>query len=765
MSSYIKTLKSVIAALVLSAVAPAAIAADTDSIVPTGFNALDYVLQRPAASRSFESKKFGDHMFLSVEGGATYLRSKTNSYRQSEIGYRAGVALGDWISPVYGWRVGASVGRHYSDYYNPFYAAASADFLLNFTGLLRGNTDRSRLEFIGAAGLELQALHRPGHTWLGFGGRIGLQMRVNVTPSTFFFIEPRLGIYSDNLDDNKTWHSYDMEGQIMAGFGYRMDQLRKWGKGVDNSDFLNERFSDNVFMGVTAGTAVFSNNPSSYSKSKLHRAFGGGFVGRWFAPHSAIRLQGQGGVMKFGSLRRRTLVADIDYMLNINTLLNGYDPDRKIELNVVAGASLAYANYQHQKLFPGLHGGVQGVWNITPQVGLFIEPQLRMFEKDIMGYDSQANHPLLMSQLNAGIILRNRPKRERDLGETLRIEYEQFENDHQFFVSAATGFMGRQRAFDNNWMVSLAFGGWYTPQSGFRVYGNASNNTRKFDPFKSVSVGADYMTDVLALLNGYDSERRFRVRGFLGLNAEFARYIKCYHPHNNNSKSHLHKHFGWGPSAALQLAYKFSDSFEFFVEPSAQVLSIANYRRKLTPQWRLQAGVTYLMGNNKRAEEDYTERPYTIGIAAGSGCISQGSLKNAPLSITADLGTWLNDVSGAQVSYHYLSTKPSKKTITVNTIGLDYMLNITALFNGGIRSSNFNLVGLVGPTIGWSNAEKAKVDIGLKTGLQGRWRLTDMLELTLTPNVITWDNDVYGRSCTHRYFVAAQIDAGLAVTF
>ncbi len=76
----------------------------------TSFNALDYLLQMPAKNEEFASKRFGDHLFLSGEGGITMLRSKDAWFRTSGVGLRAGVSVGDWFTPVHGARLGINVG-------------------------------------------------------------------------------------------------------------------------------------------------------------------------------------------------------------------------------------------------------------------------------------------------------------------------------------------------------------------------------------------------------------------------------------------------------------------------------------------------------------------------------------------------------------------------------------------------------------------------------------------------------------------------------
>lgn len=58
---------------------------------------------------------------------------------------------------------------------------------------------------------------------------MGMQTRFNFSPLTFFYLEPRIGIYSDGIDGIKTWMRYDWEASLMAGLGYRLlsDPVRR----------------------------------------------------------------------------------------------------------------------------------------------------------------------------------------------------------------------------------------------------------------------------------------------------------------------------------------------------------------------------------------------------------------------------------------------------------------------------------------------------------------------------------------------------------
>lgn len=194
------------------------------------FNGLDYTLQKPAKNERYAKKKFGDHLFISGEAGLILDRSAGSLFATPGLGLRAGLTVGDWFSPVHGMRVGLNAGLHNGlAGVNPYFVGLSADYLMNITSLLHKDNPVRMFELIGVAGGEYQLLYRTGN-WSHAGGfRLGMQTRFNFSPLTFFYLEPRIGIYSDGIDGIKTWMRYDWEASLMAGLGYRLlsDPVRR----------------------------------------------------------------------------------------------------------------------------------------------------------------------------------------------------------------------------------------------------------------------------------------------------------------------------------------------------------------------------------------------------------------------------------------------------------------------------------------------------------------------------------------------------------
>ena len=67
---------------------------ETVTVRDSTINALDYVLQRPAPARTFESKRFGDHLFLNAYAGPDWSRSNVGTLTGGQ--HRPG-GRGSWV--------------------------------------------------------------------------------------------------------------------------------------------------------------------------------------------------------------------------------------------------------------------------------------------------------------------------------------------------------------------------------------------------------------------------------------------------------------------------------------------------------------------------------------------------------------------------------------------------------------------------------------------------------------------------------------------
>jgi len=742
MKNLSKKLQTIISACALPVAAYAS--AGEPVAIDSTMNALDYVLQRPAPAEKFAHKRFGDRLFISVEAGPDWMRTNTNlTGASSKTGYRAGISIGDWVTPVHGWRLGISAGRHHGvDDTKPFFAGLSLDYMMNLSALLRKDNPSRRFELIGIMGLEGQMLHREGHRlWGAAGTRIGLQPRVYVTSSTYLYIEPRLGVYTDGLDDVKTWHRYDWNASVMVGLGYRMTGGR--GISVDNSLFDNNYFRDNLFMGFSGGIMSLGNNTSDIRHQT--GATGSLSIGKWFSAPAGLRLSLGGAELKERDKKLRYgAIADLDFMWNLNSSFVGYDPDSKIETNVVLGASALYRSGRGKKFFPGAHAGLQGIWKVTPSVGLYLEPNVRVFDNKLARSNSKVT---LMPGVNVGLVYRFNNTERYDAYKTT-FDYGKFLSSRRYFFDLLGGVMMRARGWNPNCVFALGFGKWFTPESAWRINGeyeyiSTDNN------YRSISLAADYMFSLSTLAGGFDSERAFDLDAFLGMTAGAANY------------NHGHNKLIWGPRAGLRGRIRVSSAVDIILEPQVQLLSIPNYTRRYNPEARLLAGVSYKIGRTRSERAagnapDYQFAPF-VSVAGGpmlySESISHPALRKVSWGFNAAVGGWFTGASGLQLGFAYdylpLGTRSNQE---IKTISLDYMLNLTNVFTGD-TDRRFEIIPMVGVGLGWGSCKNSKTSPAVEGGLRASYRLNSNLALTLTPMVTVWQPRINGTSSNSHHFV------------
>ena len=748
------------AALLLAPVQAMARLVERDSINyashDSTMNALDFVLQRPEPARTFPAKRFGDHLFLTLEGGPQWMRTSGGLMGIGHGGYRFGATIGDWVTPAHGWRVGFSGGRHWGiDRHRPFFGAVSADYLLNFTSLLKGDSPRRGFEIIGVMGAEFQLLHRGNNKlWGAAGARIGLQPRFYFTPSTYFYIEPRLGIYTDKLDNVRTWHRYDWNAQLMFGFGYRITD-RRFRRYVDNSLWVNELFRNNLFAGVSGSILTLGNNTDNIRHRLAPQ--GNVFVGKWFTPSSGVRVQlGAGAVKENKSPRRWNGMLDIDYVFNLNSAVNGYDPDRATDLNILLGVSGAYISGPGKNFFPGLNASMQGVLNVSRNVGLFVEPQMKVFRRSIMTHP--ANRMALMPSVSVGVVYRTRATRGYNNAMSV-LEDSLFAPARHMFFTFEGGIFQRSRGWNPSMALSAMVGSWFTPVSAWRV-GVDAENYQSRPPFRSVSFTADYMASLSSLSGGFDPERIFDLRAFAGMSAGLAYYNRNMH------------RLVWGPRIGLQAAFRLSDALDLVVEPQAAIVSAPKYRRRFNPEWRAMVGLSYKLGNrhsvdpsSRIIDTDESSRSY-LALSVAPGLFSEGLRgKNISFAFNAALGGWFSRLSGVQAYFDYdlaKKTGRNERRINIATIGLDYMFNITALSTGS-PSNKFNFIALLGPGVAWSNDGNGAA-AALHAGLQSRWTVAPGWELTLTPSLMGWTDGVM-KNAPHKLIGSASLQLGAAYSF
>lgn len=728
------------------------------------FNALDHVLQKGFGNEHFQNKKFGDRLFITADGGFTMMHTKDAVARLNKPKFQIGISVGDWLTPVHGVRLGINGGEYGSSIGNPKHYGISADYLMNFSALVRKDNPDRTVEVIGLAGCELQMVKKDGNWSVNPGFRIGIQTRFNVSRSTFLYIEPRIGIYTDNIDAAESFLGYDYQASLMVGLGYRLNGGRGY-RTSNSTPFHNEHFVENLFYGFSAGATTFAYHDADHILSHMGPV-GSAFVGKQVSSVSAFRLSASIGYAKnFTDQRSKMALLDLDYQLDIPALLSGYDPDRLFHTKLGLGAVLSYAHggyHTPKKLYPGLGVSLQGAFRLNDNLSLFIEPKARFFARAYSNNISHRNsHGDILASLSLGLQYQiNGGYKSKNKTHNWNFNLEDYLKSKKYFISLGGGSaLVSRRGLERNVAVVGSLGKWFSPISAWRVgfdYDQFMDWPRRI----SLSGTFDYMMSLSSLSAGYDPDRLFDLSALVGVSAGAS--------HKQNKYE-----FIMGGRVGLHGRFRLSPSLELFIEPQL-ALEYTPDSKTAYSYGTILAGITYRMGNNKNAKSsigkpfDGDKRNF-VQVAGGMSFSSENVLRskfNAGGSIDASVGRWLSRVSGVRVgvSYDFVPVDGYKQ-YNIGTAHINYMANLRSLFNYD-PDNIFHIIAELGAGLAWNNNKGSGIGGSAEAGLQFRWNLPSNIDLLVEPTMILWEQ----RMCnaikhSHRFVANGRVMAGIAYRF
>ncbi|MCM1111087.1 MAG: hypothetical protein NC336_07765 [Clostridium sp.] len=769
--NYIKAFRAITTA-VLAAISLIALAADPAATgingleaaaVDSQFNALDYLLQKPLPSRQFEHKRFGDHMFITGGAGiSTLRRQNSNMHPESRIGFRVDLNLGDWITPVHGWRIGLSAGQsRTSDRRDPYWLGVSADYLLNFSTLLRGYDPSLPFELIGTAGAEYRRMYS-GRGWDNAAGlRIGLQARVNLSPSTFIYVEPRFGVYTDRLDGLRSWQRYDWEASVMLGLGYRVI----WGPSRYRGRYRFESVEsfDNIFYGISGAISGVSH--SALTRDYRNRIGGQGslFFGKWFSAASALRLSATlGTVGRQARSHRNYVAAELDYIVNLNSAFNGYRPGSRFESSLAVGPAVIYAGSIQRKFYPGIGAGWQLMWNASSGFGLFVEPHVVLTSPNFWNGRHHSNDPFdLLGSINVGFQYRIDAYNRINGGRTRQSDYEEFYRSNRSFMTAGAGLFTTRRSFARRFAAYGGLGQWFTPYSAWRLGLDWEYNAKP-TKFMSLNLDLDYLASLSSLSAGYDPDRLFDLSVVAGGQAG------AVHDKGKNA-------FTYGFKGGLNGRFRLSRSLDFYLEPEFLAQHLYNYGHYFTPQFRLMAGFVYKLGvadprHLDRFPARDRERNTYVSLSAGPSLFSETMLHRSTVRVNggADiaLGHWFSRCSAFQLGYSWDNIdRLASDNVNLSTLRLDYLLNLSQLFAPD-PGRIFSITPHIGAGVAWSSVEGSGTGWAAGAGVRFGWNLPGGFGLFLDPDMTLWQKKMCPVAAnTHGYVGVGRLKAGLTWRF
>lgn len=528
----------------------------------SGFNALDYRLQKPLGNTSFpeDKKGFGHNMYLGVNAGGSYL--STDLLKSGYAGYNAGIQLGGWFTPVHGIRVTGNYGN-YSKSSNDYDITAGivrADYMVNFSSLTRGYNPNRKFELLGATGLIYKYLRQNDSSNNNFGIAASLQMRYNFTNSFYMFLEPEVSMLAGGHSGSRL-HS-DLSLSVGLGYNILTGEQRQEG-----ATRFTQTAEDNIYFGVGGGIFTFS-NPGS----KFNNLIAAAFLGKMFSSTSGIQLTGRYGHINNGPRKHKNIgIASLDYVLNLNSAFGGYRPNDIFQMYLNVGPSAAMSQ-NTDKFYAGVHGSLTGLFRLSHNWGIFVSPQIYRFANGFNETINVGKRPLVSVDLGIRYTVGDFSRRFD------QTHFTQSDSTQTWFVNAAVGSgvrfrFGTRPLYD----FYVGVGKRFTPISSWRfnIEGEFLRNSSR------LTANIDYLSSITTAMYGYREDRFFDLQLVGGL------FV-------GGAKEESPIKVTLGAKAGLQANFRITRNWGLYLEP--QVLAVygpCNDNMHWAPDTRMQLGVKY----------------------------------------------------------------------------------------------------------------------------------------------------------------------------
>ncbi|MEG2162858.1 MAG: hypothetical protein RRY55_00035 [Bacteroidales bacterium] len=349
----------------------------------------------PASYHTFKENN-GRRLFVSLApgfGGIVYNTRQDDD--QKRISPSVRFSVGSWSSPIGGWRMSLMTEKLKSINSQKFiiHAGLGAEFMFNITNTAMGYNPKRifDLNAIGGVHAGFSIVQRDIRFIPGFTGSLQGNFRINSNVS--LYLEPQLAIYFNKFDGENKHKSV---GMLHIGATYIINKVERKERSFTKYDIKNRNF-----LTLNGGFGLFGNTLfSPYGKFKDFMTYSGGVaLGRWITPSHGVRLSAEYTFVskpyEYNGMSMGIMSTRVDYMLNLTSLIKGYDPDRLFDAVIFAGVGAAFPLMKTNTSFETSATytaaiGFQAKFNVSKHFDVLLEARGAFIGDKIDGYVSRA---------------------------------------------------------------------------------------------------------------------------------------------------------------------------------------------------------------------------------------------------------------------------------------------------------------------------------------------------------------------------------------
>lgn len=534
--------------------------------------------------------------------------------------------------------------------------------------------------------------------------------------------------------------NYHLNDTARSGFN-ALDHVLQ--KPLGNPVFEHKRFGDHFFLSGGAGFDMAGLHARPGLRGELT-------FGDWITPVNGWRVTLAGGVPSIakGAPYPGYGAVGADYLLNLSSLLRGYDSRRVFEL--IGGLG---AEYRRVRVPGGSWGNEIGVraslqarFNVARALYLYVEPRLTLYAGTrYQGVTDRTRRFRPDAGLNLGLGYRLLRGAERREGAT---DFVNVDDSHLFFgvgAGAATFVRGANRSSLGP-AAQIYAGKWLSSVAGLRLKADFGRYVVPGDPgHRYIATGAlDYIWDISTAFSGYRPNEVFDLSLNLGVAAAYA----------DNAKSKIYP----GVEGGLTAAFRLSPNWSLYIEPQVQVFTRkfagdVGKGEVISPMASVIGGVRYTIGNFAHdfadSYDDYAAARNSFLTISGAPSWRMRGGYGTGFAAAAGFGKRFTPISSWRLTANgeYFDCFPKFLSLALSA---DYLFSISTSMAGFNPDRVFDLSGVLGISGGIAKrGEGVKPYADAKVGLHGAFRLNDALDLFFEPQfVATYTTGAYARGWT-----------------